>query len=46
MAWNTKSFPDLTCVLFESLDDVYSDKTQKFAFSQDTHVYKQIDQIV
>ncbi len=45
MAWNTKSLPDLTCVLFESLDDVYSDKTLKFAFSQESQVYKQIDHI-
>jgi hypothetical protein len=30
----------LTCVLIESLDDEYSDKTPKFAFSQETHVYR------
>ena len=35
----------LTCVLIESLDGVYSDKTPKFAFSQETHVCKQIDHI-
>ncbi len=35
----------LTCVLFVIVDDVYSDKTLKFAFSQETHVYKQIDHI-